>query len=1242
MSIFEFHINKVARKKYDVPETLFSIDGSIIIAKPWQARVLTEKINKVRREEGKADQQITTGELNAFGLLHEIFHFIIREYEQKENPGVFGRGISYLREKLGEDKFESVLLEFIDHFPPVNVYKGKITPEQYLNGTTEGKLNKEILIEEVIILHLENINPAAVRLEEMFSDKELVKNNRYPELLEAMEQFFIQEKPMGKENLPLLQFLKKPILKNPYTLEGQLDFIKDEWGVYIYEVFYERILKGKDLIYEDVKMFIQHGGGEKGTPPVPEYTLDKEYYELIRRKVLAGEALSDEEKNFYYAEPERFTEDIEWMPKVVMIAKNTYVWLHQLSKKYNKQIKTLDQIPDEELDQLAKWNFTSLWLIGIWERSSASKKIKHYTGNPEAVSSAYSLFDYIIAHDLGGETAYEDLKRRAWHRGIRLASDMVPNHTGIYSKWVVEKPDYFLKSDYPPYPGYSFNGPNLSDDDRVEVRIEDKYYTREDAAVVFERKDKHTGDRKYIYHGNDGTNMPWNDTAQLDLLKPEVRESLIQTIMHVARKFPIIRFDAAMTLAKKHYQRLWFPQPGTGGAVPSRSDYALTRAQFDEAMPEEFWREVVDRINKEMPQTLLLAEAFWLMESYFVRTLGMHRVYNSAFMHMLMKEENDKFRALIKNTIEFNPEILKRYVNFMSNPDEETAVNQFGKGDKYIGICMLMVTLPGLPMFAHGQIEGFSEKYGMEYQRAYYDEQVDMNLVKRHEKEIFPLMAMRHLFSQVTEFEFFDFISQEGDLNENVICFSNKTGNEQTLIIYNNSYSYVRGRIRNSNAKVNGGNRNIASVLGMRNDHNYYYIYKDHRTGLEFISSGSNLHKDGLDVELFEYQYHLFMNIKEVYDSNGVFKKLCNFLNGRGVHDIYYTLQEMNLQGVHDSLRQILTPAGFNRFNEILTGNKDEEEIPYKIKNLVNEINQIQHLPLDEEKVIDSFYQRVDKLNEIISSSQKEEGKKRREKWSVGLNKYLNISELSKKRILFPLVLIDSLRRDINYSPFERVAPGNILRDYFEQFGHNKRDAGEDIYLLKIITDRKFLLLKNGNEKEYLKPLFMDKVLKDYLKVHEYNKQVYFNKERYNELMEWALLQNCSKEDEVKAKDKKGVKAAPQNAMLKENINFFESLIALGEKCNYNLEQLMSLSAIEKKPVKKESVKKETGIKETGKKAAVKKEATAKVKTADKKEVTAKTEKKTTAKKIKEIAATTIKANMKKTDDKKNDKKKRG
>ena len=91
--------------------------------------------------------------------------------------------------------------------------------------------------------------------------------------------------------------------------------------------------------------------------------------------------------------------------------------------------------------------------------------------------------------------------------------------------------------------------------------------------------------------------------------------------------------------------------------------------------------------------------------------------------------------------------MLKRFVNFMSNPDERTAVDQFGKGDKYFGVATMLATMPGLPMIGHGQIEGFEEKYGMEYRRAYRDEQPDQWLVERHEREIFPLFHRRWQFA---------------------------------------------------------------------------------------------------------------------------------------------------------------------------------------------------------------------------------------------------------------------------------------------------------------------------------------------------------------------------------------------------------------------------------------------------------------------------------------------------------------
>ena len=432
----------------------------------------------------------------------------------------------------------------------------------------------------------------------------------------------------------------------------------------------------------------------------------------------------------------------------------------------------------------------------MWERSRASKTIKQLCGNRDAVASAYSLFDYALPTIWAARRPTSHLRDRAYHHGIRLASDMVPNHMGIDSPWVIEHPEWFISRRDSPYPAYSFEGPDLSHDGRVEIKIEDHYYEQSDAAVVFRRRDKATGETRYIYHGNDGTSFPWNDTAQLDYLNPAVREQVIQTILHVARLFPVIRFDAAMTLAKRHFHRLWFPGPGSSGAIPSRAEYGMSQAEFDRAMPHEFWREVVDRVAAEVPGTLLLAEAFWLMEGYFVRTLGMHRVYNSAFMIMLRDEDNAKYRSVIKNTLEFDPDIMKRYVNFMSNPDERTAIDQFGKGDKCFGVAVMMSTLPGLPMFGHGQIEGFTEKYGMEYRWPRYEEDPDHWLVERHEREIAPLLKRRWLFAESGDFLLYDFFTGNGSVNENVFAYSNRNGGERALVVYHNRYADAHGTDR--------------------------------------------------------------------------------------------------------------------------------------------------------------------------------------------------------------------------------------------------------------------------------------------------------------------------------------------------------------------------------------------------------------------------------------------------------------
>jgi hypothetical protein len=434
--------------------------------------------------------------------------------------------------------------------------------------------------------------------------------------------------------------------------------------------------------------------------------------------------------------------------------------------------------------------------------------------------------------------------------------------------------------------------------------------------VVFERRDRRTGDLRYVYHGNDGTSFPWNDTAQLDYLNPAVREQVIQTILHVARLFPVIRFDAAMTLAKRHFQRLWFPNPGSSGAIPSRAEYGMTTQQFNEIMPQEFWREVVDRVAAEVPGTLLLAEAFWLMEGYFVRTLGMHRVYNSAFMNMMRDEDNAKYRSVIKNTIEFDPDILKRYVNFMSNPDERTAVDQFGTGDKCFGVAAVMSTLPGLPMFGHGQIEGFTEKYGMEYRWPRHQEDADRWLVERHERQIAPLLHKRYLFAESANFLLYDFFREDGTVDENVFAYSNRSGDERALVLFHNHYGHTRGTIDWSAAFADKGaggqlrQRRLREGLQLNPDPALVIAYRDGMSGLYHLRRSVQLAEHGLTVELHAYQCHILLDWRELRATEDKpWDALCDHLGGRGVADLDEALVAFELQPVHRALAHLLEPS---------------------------------------------------------------------------------------------------------------------------------------------------------------------------------------------------------------------------------------------------------------------------------------------------------------------------------------------
>lgn len=873
-------ISAAARGRFDLDDRLRPFVQAPLILR---LRVVADCLNQT------AQRSVTTaGELHLAALLARVYRHLVKRYFAARGFRVESDHVVLSGQATFQAQLPEALKAFAQLFPPDVVRQGQAQLVSFLDDPE----NRLITLGELFLLAVQNINPALSNLRELFDDQELTRRTAYREALARLDRDLEKARIKGPLQRSLLDLLEEPIKASPHSLQGQLRYIRQSWREFLPADLESDIQGAFDIHAEETQM--------RGFGPGPTQVID------FRRAT---------RPDYNYPEPEAFTADADWMSNVVLIAKSTYVWLDQLSKRYGRVIHRVDQIPDAELDRLASWGFNSLWLIGIWERSQVSQWIKHMRGNPEALASAYSLYDYVIAADLGGEEAMAVLEERCRKRGIRLASDIVPNHTGLYSRWLKEHPDWYVQLDYPPYPSYRFTGRDLSPDPEISLQIEDGYYDHSDAAVVFKYADHRDGRVRYIYHGNDGTHMPWNDTAQLNYLLPQVREAMIGTILHIARRFKVIRFDAAMTLAKKHFQRLWFPQPGGGAGVPSRAEHAMTREDFESAFPKEFWREVVDRIAAEVPDTLLIAEAFWLMEGYFVRTLGMHRVYNSAFMNMLKSEENAKYRQTIKNILEFNNEILKRFTNFMNNPDEATAVEQFGKGEKYYGVATMLATMPGLPMFGHGQIEGLSEKYGMEYSKAYWDEPIDEGMVQEHERRIFPLLRKRYLFSGSEHFRLFDFWTEQG-VNENVFAYTNRCGQERTLVVYHNAYAETSGWIKTSAAWADKPSvepshlrqTSLGEALELKGEPGIFYRFREHPAGHEYLRTGHELIEQGLHVRLKAYESQVFLDFIEMRDTDGLWKHVYDELLGRPARDLDRLWGRRRYAELLDAARTLFSP----------------------------------------------------------------------------------------------------------------------------------------------------------------------------------------------------------------------------------------------------------------------------------------------------------------------------------------------
>ncbi len=212
----EFHISRKARDLYQFDELLFSLTGNIIFPNFHAARLFAQKMNEKRDRIRFPGQAVQPGQINAMGLIDEILHYVFGLYRDQKNSDVLQQALKWLYEKLGRDEVDDTLRKFAIEFPPLSVYRQEKDLNIYLEGETSGIPNRQIVLEEMIMLWLANKNPAFSVLMELFDDSTLKRETSYLEVVESLHSFFEIQPRFGPDDQNLVDMLRSPALAAPH------------------------------------------------------------------------------------------------------------------------------------------------------------------------------------------------------------------------------------------------------------------------------------------------------------------------------------------------------------------------------------------------------------------------------------------------------------------------------------------------------------------------------------------------------------------------------------------------------------------------------------------------------------------------------------------------------------------------------------------------------------------------------------------------------------------------------------------------------------------------------------------------------------------------------------------------------------------------------------------------------------------------------------------------------------------
>ncbi|MBK8020348.1 MAG: alpha-amylase [Chloroflexi bacterium] len=479
---------------------------------------------------------------------------------------------------------------------------------------------------------------------------------------------------------------------------------------------------------------------------------------------------------------------------------NTWVWLNTLSRRYGETI-TLHNVPEAEVDALARPGIDTIWLMGVWQRSPGGRenalKYKHeYRGalpdltDDDVIGSAYAVYQYEVDDRIGGREGLRALRKRLRRRGLSLMLDFVPNHVSFDHPWLDTHPEFIVRGK----------------PDDVLQRPSDFFY--------------HTtrmGEKRVFAYGRDPLWPGWSDTAQLNIFNPGLRRMIHRTLIDIAKQCDGVRCDMAMLMLTEIFASTW---NGYVGEAPNR----------------DYWREMIGGVKKYYPDFLFVAEAYWGKE-YDLILQGFDFAYDKVLYDRIYEGDVQKLRQHLLADIRYQ----RHMIRFIENHDERRAHDGLG-AKRSFPTATLICTLPGGVLLHDGQFTGRRVKLPVQIKR-------QPDEVEHLDLEGYYMRLLKEIQSPIYqrgEWRLFDvYPIGSGDITHwNLLAYGWREADKgYRLIVVNMTQHPSYGRIDLSSWEWLAGHE--------------WKLY-DVTDDAEYVREGSAMKSEGLIIMLDPFESHVF------------------------------------------------------------------------------------------------------------------------------------------------------------------------------------------------------------------------------------------------------------------------------------------------------------------------------------------------------------------------------------------------